>query len=496
MTASWTARVSLRWRILLGMLAILLVALAIFSLATVTLLRSFLLDRVDTRLLDARIPISQVSRTTSDPDARGPFNGGAALDRGPGPRGFGSNSFAFLLFDSEGQPVRVVNSGITGSPDPLPALPPFNYDSAADLPTPFTTEAVGDSSFHYRVLVTRLETHEMVVMALPINTDDETISRLLRVEATIAALVIGAVAIVGLRLVRVGLRPLDDMTETASAIAGGDLSHRVDLPDDQQDEVGRLGHAFNGMLSQIEAAFQKKELSEDQLRQFVADASHELRTPLTSIRGYAELYRRGALPSSEAVGDAMGRIENEAARMSVLVDDLLLLARLDQGRPLEQEPVDLVSVAGEAVRSVGVIDPERPVQFDHDDQVVVVGDPMRLHQVVTNLLDNARFHTPAGTPVQVTVHADDGFARIRVADRGPGLDPEVAARVFERSFRGEGVAKRHAGSGLGLSIVAAIAEAHGGTAAVTSRPGEGTVFTVSVPLTGSDRPLVSAGASF
>jgi two-component system OmpR family sensor kinase len=322
-------------------------------------------------------------------------------------------------------------------------------------------------------------------MAVPINDDDATIARLLVVEVIVAFAVLVVAGLAGLRVVRVGLRPLDDMTDTATEIAAGDLSHRVDLPADRQDEVGRLGGALNSMLSQIEAAFHERELSEEQLRQFVADASHELRTPLTSIRGYAELYRRGALPTSDAVDDAIHRIEDEAARMSILVDDLLLLARLDQGRPLEQEPVDLLAITADAIRNAGAVDPDRLITFEHDDEVVVVGDPTRLHQVVANLLDNARVHTPSATPVRVVTRVEDDDALVAVSDRGPGLAPEVAERVFERSFRADDGSRQPSGSGLGLSIVKAIAEAHGGTATVQSTLGAGTTFTVRVPLSGT-----------
>jgi two-component system OmpR family sensor kinase len=478
---------SLRTRVLLGTLAIVTVALAIFSLATTTVLRSYLLDRVDLQLTEAREPLLHGPRQFGDPNRPAFENDGLGRpDRVPGSNRFGSSALAFEVFDESGATVAQVPSGLTDTPDPLPLLPSLTYDSAQAMSTPLTVEAEGNPSFHYRALITTSPTsRHIIVMAVPINDDDATIARLLVVEVIVALAVLVVAGLAGLRVVRVGLRPLDDMTDTATEIAAGDLSHRVDLPADRQDEVGRLGGALNSMLSQIEAAFHERELSEEQLRQFVADASHELRTPLTSIRGYAELYRRGALPTTDAVDDAIHRIEDEAARMSVLVDDLLLLARLDQGRPLEQEPVDLLAITADAIRDSGAVDPDRPITFEHDDEVVVVGDPTRLHQVVANLLDNARVHTPSATPVNVATRIEDDDALVVVSDHGPGLAPEVAARVFERSFRGDNGTRPPSGSGLGLSIVKAIAEAHGGTATVQSTLGAGTTFTVRVPLSGT-----------
>jgi two-component system OmpR family sensor kinase len=275
------------------------------------------------------------------------------------------------------------------------------------------------------------------------------------------------------------MRPLDDMTETAGAIAGGDLTRRIRRADDRS-EVGRLGSALNGMLSQIEAAFRERTSSEARLRRFVADASHELRTPLTSIRGYAELLRKGAFDSEEDRRRAAERIEGEASRMSLLVDDLLLLARLDQGRPLERTPVDLSRIVADAVEAARVINREQPVTVEMEDAVVVHGDAARLRQIVDNLLHNAVVHTPPGTPVRVSVKRKGPLAEIRVADDGPGLDAEKAARVFDRFYRGS-EARTGEGVGLGLSIVAALAAAHEGRASVEAVPGAGAVFSVEIP---------------
>ena len=273
------------------------------------------------------------------------------------------------------------------------------------------------------------------------------------------------------------------MGETAGAIAAGDLTRRVE-PADERTEVGRLGMALNTMLSHIETAFEQRRRSEERLRRFIADASHELRTPLTSIRGYAELFRRGADTRPEDLAKSMANIEAEASRMGVLVDDLLLLARLDQGRPLEREAVDLTAVVTHAVESARAIEPDRTIELEAD-AVGIVGDAGRIRQVVDNLLDNARVHAPdASVHVRVAVDGDDAILEIR--DAGPGIEPDVAARIFERFTRGDPSRSRGTGgAGLGLSIVAAIVESHGGTVSASARdPGDGAVFLVRLPLGG------------
>jgi two-component system OmpR family sensor kinase len=274
------------------------------------------------------------------------------------------------------------------------------------------------------------------------------------------------------------------MGETAGAIAAGDLTRRVE-PADEGTEVGRLGIALNAMLSHIESAFEQRRRSEERLRRFVADASHELRTPLTSIRGYAELFRRGADTRPEDLAKSMANIEAEAARMGVLVDDLLLLARLDQGRPLERERVDLTAVVTEAVEGARAVEPDRSIELSVAGPVEIVGDAGRLRQVVDNLLDNARVHAP-DAPVRARVAVDDADAVLEVADEGPGIDPEVASRIFERFTRGDPSRSRGTGgAGLGLSIVAAIVNAHGGSVTASSHDGgPGTIVTVRLPTDG------------
>jgi two-component system OmpR family sensor kinase len=272
------------------------------------------------------------------------------------------------------------------------------------------------------------------------------------------------------------------MGETAGAIAAGDLTRRVDTAN-SETEVGRLGLALNAMLTQIEQAFAEREESEARLRRFVADASHELRTPLTSIRGYSELFRRGADERPEDLAKAMRRIEEEASRMGVLVDDLLLLARLDQGRHLEHVPVDLTRLAEDAVGDARTVSPERTFTFTPNGSVTVMGDEPRLRQVLANLVSNAYTHTPPASTVDIRVTRDDQSAVIEVADDGPGLTDEAAAHAFDRFWRADMSRTRaRGGVGLGLAIVAAIAQAHGGEAAVESEPGHGATFRVRLPL--------------
>jgi two-component system OmpR family sensor kinase len=278
--------------------------------------------------------------------------------------------------------------------------------------------------------------------------------------------------------VRRGLRPIDEIIGTAERIADGDLSERAPAPK-RADEVGHLGTALNTMLDRIEEAVAGKTQSEARTRRFAADASHELRTPLTSIRGYAELYRQGAR-SPEEVERAMARIEREAVRMGVLVEDLLLLARLDQGRPLERAPVDLTALVLDSATAARAIEPDRPFQVDVGERpVVVTGDGNRLRQVVDNLLTNVREHTAAGTSVTVALTVGDATATLVVADEGPGMTNEAAARVFDRFWQAEPTSR---GTGLGLSIVAEIVAAHGGTIDLATAPGEGARFTVVLPI--------------
>jgi two-component system OmpR family sensor kinase len=339
----------------------------------------------------------------------------------------------------------------------------------------------------YRVLVGSLPASAgVLIVAVSLDDVNATLQRLLRVESLIAVGLLALLAVAAFWLLRRGLRPLERISEVAGGIAQGDLDVRVS-PADERSEIGRLGLALNGMLERLEDAFARRDRSEAQLRRFVSSASHELRTPLTSIRGYAALLRRGARHNPEDLEKSLSRIESEATRMAAMIEDLLRLARLDEQRPLARTRTDLTVIAHEAADDARARDPGRSITVDEGGPVVVIGDEPRLRQIVANLLENAQVHTPAQTPVRIEVGARDQMAVLAVIDTGPGIDPEQAAHVFERFYRGTrpgsgDTAARDAGSGLGLAIVKAIAEAHGGGATVTSRPGEGSRFEITLPL--------------
>ena len=297
---------------------------------------------------------------------------------------------------------------------------------------------------------------------------------------TVAALVLLAVLAAGSWLIlRRGLRPLEHMATSARSITAGDLSPRV-TPADGRGEVGQLGLAINTMLGEIETAFQEREATEQRLRQFLADASHELRTPLTSIQGFAELYRMGGNNDHVDLDIILRRIEEESARMKVLVEDLLLLARLDETRPAERAPVDLAVLAADACSDAVATDPARPVTLDAPGPVIVFGDQDHLRQAIANLVSNALSHAGAGTPIEVSAHRRNGQATVVVRDHGPGLDDEALRHVFDRFWRADR-ARVGSGSGLGLSIVAAIAQEHGGTVTAANAEGGGAEFELSLP---------------
>jgi two-component system, OmpR family, sensor kinase len=460
---------SLRTRLLLGLLALVSIGLVASDLITYRFLQSFLMDRLDEQVQAAVDPVASrlsVGERRSPPLNRTPIPGGT----------YGA------VVDNDGNVVVSRPFGYEG--DDLASLPEPKL-TVGDLRRrePFTTPAVERGAPGFRVRVVPLSSGDgSLVVAVPMNDVVQTLRRLVLIELLTTAAILAGVGGLALVVVRAGLRPLEDIGETAGAIAEGDLSRRVERAE-PGTEVGRLGLSLNAMLSQIQAAFEARQASEDRLRRFVADASHELRTPLTSIRGYAEMFRRGTAERPEDLAASMRRIEEESARMGVLVDDLLLLARLDQGRPLDRRPVDLTRVAADAVADARAVEPERSITLESGEvDATVVGDELRLRQVAANLLANARQHTPPTAAVRVAVRRDDGSVVLEVADDGPGLAPEEAAKVFERFYRADPSRNRNqGGTGLGLSIVAAVAEAHGGRAKVDSVPGQGARFWVELP---------------
>ena len=491
---------SLRARLILGL--IMLAAAGLFTLAGITYAeqRSFLIQRVDQEAVSGWNFISHDLDCAGDnviPAAQDQFGCGGFLGGGrlagpaqtlpPGTYGFRRDGNGTPV----GGPVHLTYQRANGSyvqyPAPsLPANPPMNRL--------FT---VGSSSgTNFRVLAEpTLNQPGYTVIAIPLTDVSQTLHRLFLVEALVIAAVLLALAALAGWLVRLGLRPLDRIADTAGAIAAGDLSRRV-TPATERTEVGRLGLALNAMLAQIERAFRAQRASEGRLRQFLADASHELRTPLASIRGYAELFRLGAMEDEEQAAASMRRIENEAKRMGELVENLLALARLDQLPETSRKPVDLAGLVGEAVQDARAFAPDRNIELQTDGSVTVLGDQSQLRQVASNLLRNAVLHTPAGTPIDVRVSDHGGEAALEVRDHGEGLPTDNADLLFERFWRAEPARGRGAGgAGLGLSIVRAIVEAHRGQVIATNAPGGGALFIVRVPALSEDASASTAPSS-
>ena len=321
-----------------------------------------------------------------------------------------------------------------------------------------------------------------VVVAQSLNDFDNTISKVGSIFIFIGLIVLLLIGFAARQVIKLSLKPLEDVEVTAEKIAAGDLSARLDNFE-PSTEVGRLSTSLNQMLTRIEESFAVRTESENKLRRFVADASHELRTPLTSIRGFAELHRQGAVPEGEKTKELLGRIEKESVRMGTLVEDLLLLARLDQSRAIESKPVDVSHIIEEAVASASAAGPDHVITVEIPKESFVLGDSDRIYQVIANLLANARVHTPPGTAIHVLAREEDDGVYISISDNGPGLSEEDQKRIFERFFRADPSRARTSqeGSGLGLSIVDSVMQAHGGKVGVTSKPGQGATFTLFFP---------------
>ncbi len=480
--ATW----SLRSRLTLGV--VLLTAIGFFSasLATQSLLKSYLTTEVDKQLADItsgtfeRIQQSGIAHEVDE--SRDHVTGvrptgsglGAPLTRIP-------TSSSLTLLDAQGNVVGGLGGDLNAASinDYLTGLLPAEVATHGDKP--FTIEAPGAD---FRVIARALPNNGGTVVAAQSLRDlDRTTSRLGFLFALIGFMLLLLIAIAARTVIKVGLRPLEDAEKTAEEIASGNLSAR--MPEaDPSTEVGRLVTSLNAMLTRIEEAFSVRTDSENKLRRFVADASHELRTPITAIRGFSELHRQGAVTGEKETTELIGRIENESKRMGSLVEDLLLLARLDQAREMDSKPVDINHVVEEAVVSARAAGPNHPVTLNSSsDEIFTLGDEVRIHQVVANLLANARAHTPAGTPIEVSVRSTDSGVEVVVADKGPGLSAEDQKRIFERFYRADASRVRTGadGSGLGLSIVDAVMRAHGGSVSVQSTPGEGATFTLHFP---------------
>jgi two-component system OmpR family sensor kinase len=476
---------SLRSRLLAALLALTAVGLLVLGGLTYFGQRSYLQDRLDDQL---RTAPPAAARELEERGIEGAEHGPRGGRGGP-PPGLPLGTY-FERRDGSGRLIGRSDFAFGDRATAYPALP-------RDIPLqrPFTVSGENGDGTRYRVYAQADPFGSGVtVVAAPMTEIDEAMSRLLVQEALVIALVLLVLGAVAWAVVRVGLLPLDRMGHTAGAIAGGDLSRRVESTD-RRTEVGRLGIALNAMLDRLERAFSERQASEDRLRRFLADASHELRTPLASIRGYAELFRMGAAREPEEVSKAMRRIEDEAARMGVLVEDLLMLARLDEIAETPHAEVRLDTLAGDAVDDARATAPERSIDLVEDGEASVMGDAHQLRQVLGNLLRNALVHTPPGTQIEVSVSADDSAVRVAVRDHGPGLPSEDSDALFERFWRSEGGRERgKAGAGLGLAIVAAIVDAHGGEVDAANALGGGAVFTVRLPVAGVGRRRTSKAA--
>ena len=444
---------------------------AVLVLAAVWITRSTetnLIDRVDVQL-------SAAAPTLRD------------LGGGGGPPGDGrpggparTGQIWVGRIESDGT-VVTVQAGVLDTDDRLPQIPTDKALAVAadDSSHPFTVSTSGGE--RVRIAVVRPFGGATVLLGLPLNDVDAAVQRLVTVEVVATSIILALLALTAFCVIRLGVRPIKQMTATATAIAQGELSHRV--PDVAPGtEAGELGTALNAMLASIEDAFGERDATEARLRRFAADASHELRTPVTTVRGYAELYRSGGLRDPADLANAMNRTEQEAIRMGTLIEDLLMLARLDQGRPLERHEVNLGRLAVDAVSDAKAVHPTRPITAVVADGVTTLGDEGRLRQVVANLVSNALVHTDGEVPIVVRALRIDERAVLEVTDAGPGLDAEAAAHAFERFYRADkSRSRQHGGSGLGLSIVQAIVEAHGGEVSLTTAPGEGLTVRVSLP---------------
>jgi two-component system OmpR family sensor kinase len=505
--------VSLRARLIIGLLVLAGVGLITLAAVTYAEQRSFLYDRADQQLAASKGAVShqldQAGAVVQGGAGQAPgapgYNGGG----GSGGLGF-PNSRGGGDGDGNGPPPEVqtlsgtfgqrrdasgrkVGKNVTLLSYGQRALAAPKLPAKMAVGKPVTVSSVGGSGLKYRAeaFVTGDQPGTTIV-AVPLRDVTQTLHRLERVELLVIAGVLVALGLLSWWLVGIGLRPLDRMGDTAGAIAAGELSQRIE-PADSRTEVGRLGLALNEMLSQIETAFAERTASENRLRRFLADASHELRTPLVSIRGYAELFRIGAARKQDDTEKAMRRIEEEATRMGVLVEDMLTLARLDELREPVREPVELGRVTADAVADARAVAPSRTIELVAESPGNVLGDPHQLRQVVANLMRNALTHTPAGTPVEIRVSADGDDALLEVRDHGPGLPPGDPGELFERFWRAEPGRERAAGgAGLGLAIVAAIVDAHGGSVSASNADGGGASFVIRLP---AHRPAAVAGST-
>jgi len=449
---------TLRAKLVISLTVLLLVVISAVGLVASRAVNTILIDQIDSTLM-------------------------GFVDRGPlvfGPRPPAAdepflNPIAEIVVAYDGTIVFARPSGFADDPDPLPDVD--EIESTEGL----TYLDSVDDTLEYRAYVTVFPDGSTAVRAVPLDDVTAATVSLVRTLALAGAgvLLVGGAATWW--AVDRSMRPIGEMVDTAEAIAAGDLTRRVPETD-AKTELGRLGSSLNEMLAHIEEAVTNERDGRERLRRFVADASHELRTPVTAIRGYAELRRNGGLETREAEDRAWSRIESESSRMGTLIEDLVMLARLGQSQPLSIDTTDLAQIARDAAADHAAIDPERPIEVDAPDPVLLRGDEERLHQVVSSLLANVRVHTPSGTLVKLQVRDEGAWATLTIVDDGPGIPSHALDHVFERFYRADPSRSRlSGGSGLGLSIVQAIVDAHGGAVDASNDDGGGARFTVRLP---------------
>ncbi|GAB1642865.1 sensor histidine kinase [Krasilnikovia sp. MM14-A1259] len=504
----------LRVKLLAAVLALVFAALTLISVASTLALRSYLLSRMDDELKATTANLATNLR-------------GIAV-RQLDPTVYIPSEYMFAICDTHGVGDPYKSDRRLRADDLPTCINGLSEIEERQADQPFTVVS-RSKQYHWRMVIADLPNGDYLYVGRNMTEIEYAMSRLVWIDFLLGTGVLLALAVVGAAIVRTSLRPLTDIEQTAGAIAAGDLTRRVPDPEpdseEPQTELGRLSRALNAMLAQIETAFTARAQSEtaaraaesvardaadaaqlsearavrseEKMRQFVADASHELRTPLTTIRGFAELYRQGAVADPADVARLVRRIEDEAARMGLLVEDLLLLARLDRERPLTLAPVELPVLAVDAVHAAQATAPERSIELDvrdDADKLVAYGDDARLRQVIGNLMTNALTHTPPDAAVTLRVFREDGNrVAVEVSDTGPGLSAEQRDRVFERFYRADQARTRNTdreatGTGLGLAIVAAIVRAHHGSVEVVSEDGKGATFRVTLPALDADVP--------
>jgi two-component system OmpR family sensor kinase len=471
--------VSLRARLLIGLVALASIGLSAAALVTYEEQRSFLMTKIDQQVAEAKLPVSVGLGLVAPRLPQGTTGRGTTTQRGLA-SSQDSGTYGILL-GADGKVVKAQSFAYDEPATAVPSLParlPLT-PSGSSHPRTFTVHSAGVA---YRAAAFSVSGGRVLVIAVPLTAIDQTLNRLIVVEVLVGGGVILALILLGWAVIRIGLRPLDRIGRVASEIAHGELSSRVS-PANPRTEVGRLGVSLNEMLVQIEQAFADRRQSEGRLRRFLADASHELRTPLASIRGYAELFRLGAASDQASLERAMARIESEAARMGGMVEDLLILARLDELPEIQFVPVDLRALADNVVHDARAVAPARAVSLIAEEPVTVLGDPGQLRQVLSNLTRNAIIHTEDGTAIEVSVSRCGNCAEMVVRDHGAGLPPDAEGHIFERFWRARaGRSRGPGGAGLGLAIVKAVVHAHDGEVYGENARGGGAEFRVTIPL--------------